>query len=327
MMKALVTGGAGFIGSHLVELLLEEGHDVTVFDDFSSGSEDNLPRRGYGKGNFWISRSSILDEESLGWAMTGHDQVYHLAAVAGVKEAFDHPLRTLTVNVQGTHNVLKTADRLRKKVLVISSSEVYGYGNDSEEGLKEENSAVIGSPMSSLRWGYGVSKLVDEFLALSYHKETGLPITIARPFNVVGPRQSGFFGMVLPRFIEFALAGEPLTVHGDGKQTRSFAYVKEVAKIFYELMNCDEAVGQSVNVAGNKQISIGDLARLVIEITNSKSEIVYVPYEKAFGPNFDDARRRFADTSRLKGLIGWTPNVELADMIEMTVDWYRSKSA
>jgi len=325
-MKVLITGGAGFIGSHLVELLLDDNHDVLVYDNFSSGSEKNLPDPKDYKGRLWSYRSSILDEDLLSWAMMDCDQVYHLAAVAGVKEAFDRPLHTLTTNINGTHNVLKIADRLRKKVLVVSSSEVYGYGNEGSEPLEEKNPGVIGSPMSSLRWNYGVSKLVDEFLALSYHKETGLPVVIARPFNVIGPRQVGRYGMVLPRFIEQALSGKPLTVHGDGKQTRSFAYVKEVARIFYDLMNCKEAIGQSVNVAGNREISITDLAWIVKDITNSQSEIVFVPYEKAFGKNFDDARRRFANTDKLKDLIGWLPSMELEDMVAKTVTWFENKN-
>lgn len=326
-MKVLVTGGAGFIGSHLVELLLKHGDEVIVYDDFSTGSEDNLPGVGAGEGNFWINRHSILDEEALGWSMTGCDQVYHLAAVAGVKEAFDHPLRTLTINIQGTHNVLKVADRLRKKVLVVSSSEVYGYGNEDKFLLEEKDKNIIGSPVSSLRWGYGVSKLVDEFLALSYQKETGLPVVVARPFNVIGPRQRGRYGMVLPRFIKQALNNEPLTVYGDGEQTRSFAYVTEVANAFYDLMNCDKAVGQAVNVAGSEETSIKDLAKLVKEITGSESEITFVPYEKAYGKDFDDARRRFASVGRLEALIGYAPRMDLTEMIRMTVEWFRGKDA
>ena len=318
-MKCLITGGAGFIGSHLAELLLDRGHAVMILDDLSTGKISNLidaqPR-------ITFYRGSVLNEELLSNLMMGQDQIYHLAAVVGVKEALSRPLETLEVNIQGTDNLLRLATP-EQKILVVSSSEVYGYGAGS--ALKEQDSCILGSPLKSLRWGYGVSKLVDEFLALAYTRSYKKRITIVRPFNVVGPRQTGFYGMVLPNFIEQALEGKPITVFGTGEQTRCFAYVTEVVEIFYELLQWEETIGDVYNVAGREEIRIVNLARLVKAITKSNSEIVFVPYEEAYGTGFEDAMQRFADTRHLNEVLGHVPSIQIEDVIARTVEWMRGR--
>lgn len=314
-MHYLITGGAGFIGSHLAELLLNEGQKVTIVDDLSSGSLQNLQKCN----PTYFYHTSITDEFLMEGRVKKCDYIFHLAAVVGVAEAFNHPLRTMQVNVEGTRSLLELAHAYNKKILIASSSEVYGYGKQSN-GLSELDPGIIGSPCRSMRWCYGVSKMIDEFLALGY-SQLGLPVVIVRPFNVVGPRQTGYYGMVMPRFVEQALAGKPLTVYGDGQQTRCFAYATEIAQALYELMHAPKAEGQIINLASQNTISILNLAHLVKEITGSSSEIAFVPYEQAYGPGFDDAMHRRADITKLEQTLGWTPSMSLKEIIQKIVEW------
>jgi len=318
-MKALITGGAGFIGSHLMEYLMDQQWKVIVLDDFSTGRWKNLE---YRSAFVNIVDGSVTDSNLVLDLVDQVDYVFHLAAVVGVKKAFEDPVNTLHVNIEGTNNVLRACASEGKRVLIASSSEAYGYGG---EDLKEVDDCNIGSPMRSLRWAYGASKLVDEFIALSLHKQFRLPVTVVRPFNVVGPRQVGEYGMVLPRFIDWALKGEPIQVYGDGFQTRTFAYVGEVVAAFYDLMGTPESIGQVVNVAGNREISMLDLARKVKKITGSQSRIEFVSYEEIYGKKFDDSMKRVADTELLRSLIGWTPNMSLEEIIMKTIKWWEER--
>lgn len=316
-MKALITGGAGFIGSHLAQLLLEDDWKVHILDDLSTGCEDNLPKN---SSNLHFHLGCVTESENVRVLVALCDVVFHLAAVVGVQHAFNSPGQALRINIKGTENVLRAAGTYNKRVLVVSSSEVYGYGNGSKPKLEESDPVLLGTPTSSMRWAYGVSKLVDEFMAIEAFNK-GLEAVVVRPFNVVGPRQVGHYGMVLPRFIKQALNGEPITVYGTGEQTRCFAYVAEVAQAFKELTLCDAAVGQVVNVAGFEEVTINYLARRVKELAGSDSPINHVPYEEAYGPGFDDAVRRSASTDKLRSLLGWVPKLPLDLVIMKTIEW------
>ena len=316
-MNCLVRGGAGFIGSHLVELLLDRDNFVTVLDDFSTGSIDNLKHL-VDNEILLIEKGSVLDKAALWWLTNSCDEIYHLAAVVGVMEYLKHPLKTMKTNIEGTENVLEVARERNAKVLIMSSSEVYGYGG---RGLRETDPGTIGSPVKSFRWGYGLSKSVDEFLALGYRNEYDMSLVVVRPFNVVGPRQTGFYGMVVPRFIEQAMAGKPITVFGTGEQTRSFIYVKTFVQVLYELMYTAEAQGRVINVAGPEEISIWKLAETVKEVTGSDSEIVLVPYEEAYGTDmFEDALKRSADLTVLESILGWRPDGTVKEIIQRIVE-------
>lgn len=312
-MRALVTGGAGFIGSHLAEALLARGQEVLVLDDLSTGSLQNilhLMRRS----GFRFRLESIMDAAAVDRAVQTCDVVYHLAAAVGVRLVFDQPVRTIETNVRGTRQVLDACLRHGRKVLVASSSEV--YGRDIRNGtsrFREDDDITIGT---SLRWCYATSKAMDEFLARAYGAEKGLPVVIARFFNTVGPRQSPAYGMVLPRFIEQALRGQPLTVYGDGSQKRTFTWVGDAVEAAIRLMESPEAEGQVFNVGSQEPVTILELAERVRRITRSASAITFVRYEQAYGTGFDDIRHRVPDISKLRRTVAYAPTLGLDEIIQ-----------
>ena len=315
-MRVLVTGGAGFIGSHLCEELLRRGDEVTVVDDLSTGRRENIEHLERNN-NFNFVEGSILDYNVMKDLINACEIIYHLAAAVGVKFIIDHPLKSMQINVRGTEILLELASKDKKKVLFTSSSEIYGK---RENGLfKEEDDRVLGTTTIS-RWSYSCTKALDEFLALAYYREKGLPVVIVRLFNTCGPRQTGRYGMVIPRFIEQALKGKPITVYGDGKQTRSFTCVTDVVKAMAELANHPKAVGETFNLGSGEGITISGLAKKIKELTKSRSEIVYIPYEEAYQKGFEDMRHRVPDISKVCGLISSWPQVKLDDMLKKTIE-------
>lgn len=312
--QIIVTGGAGFIGSHLVERLLREGKSVVVIDDLSTGSLRNLEGVKDSPG-LKVVQSGISKCEELNGLMKEAEAIYHLAAAVGVELVIKEPVRTLQTNLHETERILECASRHRVPVLLTSSSEV--YGRSQRESFAEEDDLIIGAPTHP-RWAYACSKLMDEFLAMAYAKERGLPVTIARLFNTVGPRQTGRYGMVLPRFIEAAKAGKALRVFGDGSQTRCFCYVADAVEALVRLQNCATARGEILNVGGTEEISILNLARLVIQTLNSRSAVELIPYEKVYGPEFEDMRRRKPDISKLMEFVGFEAATELREIISRT---------
>jgi len=310
-MKYLVTGGAGFIGSHLTEALLEAGHQVAVIDDLSTGSTDNFASI-VGQPSFRFVLGAVENSHDLGTLMSWADTVFHLAAAVGVDLVVQSPVRTIETNVHGTENILRYAALTSTKVIVASTSEVYGKATSAV--FKETDDLLIGPP-THYRWSYAASKALDEYLALAYHKEKQLNAVIVRLFNTVGPRQTGRYGMVLPRFVEQALKGEPLRVFGDGAQTRCFCHVRDTVRALVALDGVEEATAQIFNIGSTAPISINDLARRVIELTESDSEIVHIPYAEAYAPGFEDMRRRMPDTAKIHELTGWRPERSLDQII------------
>lgn len=318
----LITGGAGFIGGHLAEPLLERGDRVVALDDLSTGRLSNLDHLG-GHANFRFVQGSVLDELMVDELAHTSDVIVHLAAAVGVQLIVDQPLRSFTTNIRGTEIVLDAAHRYRRKVLVASTSEI--YGKNGHGPLRETDDRLIGSP-SVARWGYSTAKAVDEVLAFAYHRERALPALIARLFNTVGPRQSPAYGMVIPRFVRQALQGEPLTVHGDGKQTRCFGHVSDVVDALVRLLDNECAVGDVFNVGnGGEEISILELAERVVELTGFDSEIELVPYEDAYESGFEDMRRRVPDTTKLERLTGWSPKRSLDEILEEVIEEARNE--
>lgn len=313
----LVTGGSGFIGSHLVDSLLARGDKVVALDNLSTGRISNLNAvKGHPRLNF--VHGSVLDELIVDELMNECDIVVHLAAAVGVKLIVEQPLRSLTTNIRGLEIVIEAAHRYRRKILLASTSEV--YGRNSSGPLHEDSERILGSP-SVVRWAYSTAKTVDEMLANAYHKERGLPTVVARLFNTVGPRQSPAYGMVIPRLIRQALLGEPLTVFGDGRQTRCFAHVADVIAAILLLLDDDEAVGGTFNVGTSDEICILDLAKLIISRCDSPSIIKLVPYEQAYESGFEDMERRVPDTTKLRLRTGWSPRNSLDDILrEMIAD-------
>jgi len=318
-MNILVTGGAGFIGSHLCDRLLDAGHSVTAFDDLSTGSPDNL-RLARRHSKFRFARGTVLDPKRTRRLVGAADAVVHLAAAVGVMLVVKSPVRTIETNIRGTEVVLEAAAARRVPVLLASTSEVYGKG--ARVPFSEGDDSVLGPPDHG-RWAYAASKLVDEFLALAYWKERGLQVVIARLFNTVGPRQTGRYGMVVPRFVGQALAGGPITVYGDGRQTRCFAHVDDVTGALERLLKARRARGRAVNVGTDDEISIGALARLVRRRINPKAAIRHVPYSRAYGEGFEDLRRRVPDLSRIRGLIGWRPRLGIEAIIDSVAESLR----
>ncbi|OGW05394.1 MAG: nucleoside-diphosphate sugar epimerase [Nitrospinae bacterium RIFCSPLOWO2_01_FULL_39_10] len=323
MAKVLITGGAGFIGSHLSEELLKRGEEVFVIDDLSTGSIENIEHL---KSNpkFHYTIDTIKNEPLLAELVDRCDVVYHLAAAVGVKLIIESPVNTIETNIYGTELVLKCANKKKKKVMVASTSEVYGKNNNVP--FKEDYDVVLGSTKNG-RWSYACSKAIDEFLALAYWREKKLPVVVVRFFNTVGPRQTGRYGMVIPNFVKQALLGHPITVYGDGKQSRSFTYVGDVVKGITELMNNPKAVGEVFNIGHGKEITISELAGLVKKITNSKSEIVYIPYDKAYEEGFEDMQRRSPDISKINKLIGYKPTMDIKEILEKVVEYFLSTNA
>ena len=318
-MKALITGGAGFIGSHLAERLVGRGDQVTILDDLSTGRAENVSRV-EGRQNFQFVVGSILNEALVDKFTERCDVVFHLAAAVGVELIIKRPLESLMTNIRGSEVVLEAAHRYRKKVLIASTSEIYGKNTNGP--LREDTDRILGSPLKT-RWSYSTSKAVDEILAYVYWKEKGLPTIIARLFNTVGPRQSGAYGMVIPRFVSQAVAGKSLQVHGDGNQSRCFLYVGDVVDALVKLSEHPAAIGEVFNVGGQEEITIGELARRVIELAKSSSRIEYVPYDDAYEEGYEDMPRRVPDISKVRALIGFEPTMNLDQIIHSVVDSMR----
>lgn len=310
-MRILVTGGAGFIGSHLSERLIGDGHKVTVIDDFSTGSASNLTTL-TGSPNFTLVNGSILDTNALNPLIDKADYVFHLAAAVGVFNIVKHPLNSLLTNIRGTENVLEAAHATNTPVFLTSSSEV--YGKNVSDSLKESDDRILGSPVT-LRWSYSEAKAIDESLAYAYFIEKQLETRIVRFFNTVGPRQLGAYGMVVPRFVKAALNCEPVTIYGNGKQTRCFAHVYDVVDAVIAVAFAKNTIGKVINIGNDFEISINDLARKVIEETNSTSKISYVPYTEAYGEGFEDMERRVPNIDLIRDLVGWQPKRDLSTMI------------
>lgn len=308
MTKFLITGGAGFVGSHLAEKLTKDGHQVTVLDDFSTGQIANLR-----KTSVKIIEGSIFDNGLVKKLISESDQILHLAAALGVFNIVNKPLESLKTNLQGAEIVLELAAKFKRPILITSTSEI--YGKNDKVPLNEEDDRLIGSPLKS-RWSYSEAKAIDESMAYFYFQEQGLPVRLVRLFNTVGPRQVGRYGMVVPRFVSAALKNEPITVYGDGSQIRCFCHVQDVVEALVKVIESDKAIGQVFNVGNNQQITIMDLAKKVIEVTGSKSKIELVPYEKAYGPGFEDMQRRVPDISKIKSTLGWQPKIGLEQIIK-----------
>jgi len=319
--RALITGGAGFIGSHLAGELLDCGWCVRVLDDLSTGRCKNIDSLD-GRPGFAFTRGSAMDAEALAPAVADADVVFHLAAAVGVRLIVDQPVRTIATNIKATELVLELAAQHGCKVLVASTSEVYGKLDVPK--FSEADDLVLG-PTSKSRWCYAASKIIDEHLALAYAREVGLPVTVLRLFNIIGPRQAGQYGMVVPRFVQQALAGEPITVYGHGRQRRSFTWVGDAVHAMIALAQHPGAVGEVFNIGHTKDVTILDLARLVRQLTGSKSEIVLVPFEEAYEPGFEDMQRRLPDTTKLRKLIGYRPTLDLSAILETIIAQQREE--
>jgi UDP-glucose 4-epimerase len=322
--SALVTGGAGFIGSHLGELLLEQGWEVFALDDLSTGSERNVAHL-RGRRDFHLVVDSVLKSSVVNELVHRCDVVYHLAAAVGVRLIVEQPVHTLVTNIQGTENVLDHSNRFGKRVLVASTSEVYGDRREPE-ALTEDSKRNYG-PTTARRWAYAESKALDEFLALAYHQERGLDCVIARLFNTVGPRQSGQYGMVIPRFVSAALGGRPLEIFGDGTQTRCFCHVQDTIRALVGLMEAGGISGEIFNVGSTERITIESLAQRVLAVTGSGSEIVRVPYDEVYGQGIEDMLHRQPSTKRIAAAIGWAPTMTLDEILLDVVEHTRSASA
>ncbi len=317
-MRALITGGAGFIGSHLAEALVLQGHQVTVLDDLSTGCLENIAHLASAPG-FRCIVDTVTSEAAVEPLVEQADVVFHLAAAVGVKLVVEKPIHTIHTNVNGTATVLKAATRFNRRILIASTSEVYGKGHALP--FREDADLVLGPP-DKIRWGYATSKLMDEFLAMAFAREHDLRVTVVRLFNTVGPRQSSRYGMVLPNFVKWALEGQPITIHGDGSQTRSFTWVGDVVWAMTALINEPRAAGQVFNIGNGAEISIRDLALRVRELTGSRSELIYTPYEKAFDNSFEDMPRRVPDIGKIHRLLGYEPRVQLDRIIESVIRYW-----
>lgn len=332
--RILITGGAGFIGSHLAESLLSQGHQVTAIDNLSTGSFKNIQHlvdrwsQGTDPPSFRFAIDTITNEIVLDRLVSECDLIFHLAAAVGVKLIVENPVHTIETNVMGTEAVLKAALRYRVKVLIASTSEVYGKGNKIP--FQEDDDVVLG-PTSRSRWSYAASKMVDEFLALAYFREKGLPVVVVRLFNTVGPRQTGQYGMVVPRFVQQALSGDSLSVYGDGNQSRCFLHVKDAVSALINLAGCPEAIGEVFNVGSTEQVSIRDLAEMVLGLVrertkinpkNIENPIEYIPYEKAYAEGFEDMIQRLPDISKLGRFIGWGPKYSLKKILNDVISHF-----
>jgi UDP-glucose 4-epimerase len=313
----LITGGAGFIGSHLADAYLQRGDEVFVIDDLSTGTIENIQHL---KNNplFHYTIDSVHNQPVAAELVDQCDVVFHLAAAVGVKLIVESPVRTIETNVRGTEVILALANKKKKRVLVASTSEVYGLSSDVP--FNEDGNLVMGATTKG-RWSYACSKAIDEFLALAYWREKKLPTTIVRLFNTVGPRQTGRYGMVIPTFVKQALAGRPITVYGDGSQTRCFGYVGDVVGALVKLMDHQQTVGQVFNIGSDEEISILELAKRVKELTKSSSEIVFIPYDEAYEEGFEDMPRRIPDTTKVRELIGFKPQMSLDGILKSVIEF------
>jgi UDP-glucose 4-epimerase len=317
--SSLITGGAGFIGSHLAERLLRDGEKVTIIDDLSTGSFENIAHlEDHPKFEYVID--TILNEEVMAKLIAEVDVVYHLAAAVGVAYVIDNILKSIQINIRGTEIVFEQANRSKKKVVLFSTSEVYGKSNSLP--FTEEQDRLMGSTTIS-RWSYAATKALDEILALAYYREKKVPLVVVRCFNTCGPRQTGQYGMVIPRFVKQALLGHPITIYGDGKQTRCFSSVYDVVDGVVALARCDQAVGRIFNIGTDHEISIEELARRVKAMAGSASLIEYLPYEKAYEEGFEDMRRRVPDLTRVRETIGFEPKVDLDEIISSVINYFK----
>jgi UDP-glucose 4-epimerase len=320
-MRILVTGGAGFIGSHLCERLVSEGHKVVAIDDFSTGRKTNVANL-VESDFFTLIEGSILDREVMNALVDSADYVFHLAAAVGVFNIVNNPLASLLTNIRGTENVLELANETKTPVFLTSSSEV--YGKNISDSLNESDDRILGSPVT-LRWSYSEAKAIDESLAYAYFVEKQLETRIVRFFNTVGPRQLGAYGMVVPRFVKAALTNEPITIYGDGNQTRCFAHVYDVVDAVLAIAFADNTIGKVINIGNDFEISINGLAKKIIEETGSKSEMVHVPYAEAYGDGFEDMERRVPNIDLINQLVGWKPKRDLSTMIaDISVEMKKS---
>ena len=320
-MRILITGGAGFIGSHLTDRLVADGHQITILDNLATGRKENLSAHLGGQSVNFVE-GSILDLPLLDGLIKETEYIFHLAAAVGVFNIVNHPLDSLMTNIRGTENVLESAHKYSKPVFVTSSSEV--YGKNTSDSLRESDDRILGAPVT-LRWSYSEAKAIDESLAYAYWVEKKLETRIVRFFNTVGPRQLGAYGMVVPRFVQFALKNEPITIYGNGEQTRCFGHVLDAVDAVVRIAFAENTIGKVINIGNDYEISINDLAKNVIAETNSKSEIVYVPYEEAYGDGFEDMERRVPNIELIKSLVGWEPKRDLSSMIRDISDFLINK--
>jgi UDP-glucose 4-epimerase len=318
-MHYLITGGAGFVGSHLAEELLRQGHEVTVVDDLSTGSIHNIKHLKT-HDRFHLVVDTCSNVQLMAELVDGADKIYHLAAAVGVKLIVESPVRTIETNIRLTEILLNLAHKKKRPIFIASTSEV--YGKSSELPFREEGDLVMGATVKG-RWSYACSKAIDEFLAIAYWKERHLPTVVARLFNTVGPRQTGQYGMVVPNFVRQALSGKPITVYGDGKQSRCFTHVSDVVRALIALMNYEPAYGQVFNIGNTTEVAIGDLAKQVREMCASKSEIVNIPYEKAYEHGFEDMPRRVPDLTKITAAIGWKPTIDLHQILTDVIQHHR----
>jgi UDP-glucose 4-epimerase len=322
-LRILITGGAGFIGSHLSDAYIERGDEVFCIDDLSTGSIDNIAHL-KSNARYHYTIDSVHNQPVVAELIDQCDVVFHLAAAVGVKLIVESPVRTIETNVRGTEVVLAQANKKKKKVLVASTSEVYGLS--TEVPFREDGNLVMGATTKG-RWSYACSKAIDEFLALAYWREKKLPTVVVRLFNTVGPRQTGQYGMVIPTFVKQALAGRPITVYGTGEQTRCFGYVGDVVGALTRLMDEEKAVGEVFNIGSSEEVSIMELARRVKELTGSKSEIATVPYDEAYEEGFEDMPRRVPDTSKVNALVGFSPSVTLDQILQLVIEHYSGRQS
>jgi len=322
-MKYLLTGGAGFIGSHLSEALVKKEGQVSIIDDLSTGGIENIQHLKGQKG-FQYVLDTVMNKQVMAELVDEADVIFHLAAAVGVRLIVESPVRTIETNIKGTEIVLELASKKKKLVVIFSTSEVYGKSNGAK--FSEMGDLVLG-PTFKGRWSYAASKIIDEFLALAYYKERKLPVIIIRLFNTVGPRQTGRYGMVVPRFVQQALQGEPITVYGDGKQTRTFTHVKDAVWAILRLVEHPGAIGEIFNIGGREEVSIEALASTVKNVLASFSPIVYVPYEKAYEEGFEDMRKRVPDISKIDNLIGYEPKCDLKDIIWDVAEYQRNRGS
>ncbi len=321
-MRILITGGAGFIGSHLSDAYLNRGDEVFVIDDLSTGSIDNIHHL-KDNSRFHYTIDSVHNHAITAELVDQCDVIFHLAAAVGVKLIVESPVRTIETNVHGTEVVLSLANKKKKKVLIASTSEVYGLS--AEVPFREDGNLVMGATTKG-RWSYACSKAIDEFLALAYWREKKLPTVIVRLFNTVGPRQTGRYGMVIPTFVKQAISGRPITVYGDGKQSRCFGYVGDVVGALIKLMDHEDAVGEVFNIGSNEEISILDLAKRIKELTGSNSEIALVPYDEAYEEGFEDMPRRVPDISKVNKLVGFKPERSLEDILKTVIEFHSGRA-
>lgn len=318
-MKVLITGGAGFIGSHLAERLLKDGHEVTIIDDLSTGSRENFEHLTSRKNFHWVI-DTILNRPVLEKLVADCQMIYHLAAAVGVQYVIQNPLKSLQINIEGTEQVLELALQNDCRVLVTSTSET--YGKSERIPFREDDDVILGAT-TVRRWGYAYAKAVDEFLCFAYYREKKLPVVVARLFNITGPRQTGAYGMVVPRFVKQALMEQPLTVYGDGKQSRCFTHVSDAVEGLVALAENPEAAGQVFNVGSDFEITIEDLARKIKEMTGSPSEIKYIPYEDAYEKGFEDMSRRLPDISKIQRLTGYQPQASLEEILKEVIEYHK----